>query len=81
VAPPAPYPNLAGDSERNSGCEQQPELPLRRRENHQLPLNWRLETMRLSKDKSSLNYNDFLTLNGIPRETFGCRFGMRSALG
>ena len=26
--------------------------------------------MRLSKDKTSLTYNDFLTLNGIPPETF-----------
>ena len=26
--------------------------------------------IRLSKDKSSLTYNDFLTLDGIPPETF-----------
>jgi predicted helicase len=62
------------------GYEQQPEFPLRRRENPQSPLNWRLEKMRLSKDKSSLTYNDFLTLDGIPPETFEYRLGNRSAL-
>ena len=36
--------------------------------------------MRLSKDKSSLTYNDFLTLDGIPPETFEYRLGNRSAL-
>ena len=43
-------------------------------------LNWRVEKMRLSKDKSSLTYNDFLTLDGIPPETFEYRLGNRSAL-
>jgi predicted helicase len=36
--------------------------------------------MRLSQDKSSLTYNDFLTLEGIPSETFEYRLGNRSAL-
>jgi predicted helicase len=44
------------------------------------PLNWRVEKMRLSKHKSSLTYNDFLTLDGIPPETFEYRLGNRSAL-
>ena len=56
------------------------EFPLRRRENLQSPLNWRVEKMRLSKDKSSLTYNDFLTLDGIPPETLEYRLGNRSAL-
>jgi predicted helicase len=60
--------------------EQQPEFPLHRRENPQSPLNWRVEKMRLSKDKSSLTYNDFLTLDGIPPETLEYRLGNRSAL-
>ena len=34
----------------------------------------------LSKDKTSLTYNDFLTLDGIPPETFEYRLGNRSAL-
>ena len=53
-------------AELHVGYEQQPEFPLRHRENPQSPLNWRVEKMRLSKDKTSLTYNDFLTLDGIP---------------
>ena len=67
-------------AELHVGYEHQPEFPLRRRENPQSPLNWRVEKMRLSKDKSSLTYNDFLTLDGIPPETFEYRLGNRSAL-
>jgi predicted helicase len=67
-------------AELHVGYEQQPEFPLRRRENPQSPLNWRVEKMRLSKDKTSLTYNDFLTLDGIPPETFEYRLGNRSAL-
>ena len=36
--------------------------------------------MRLSKDKTSLIYNRFLTLGGIPPETYEYRLGNRSAL-
>lgn len=36
--------------------------------------------MRLSKDKRSIVYNDFLTLAGIPAEAFEYRLGNRSAL-
>lgn len=36
--------------------------------------------MRLSKDKTQLKYNDFLTLTGIPPEVFKYRLGNRSAL-
>jgi predicted helicase len=36
--------------------------------------------MRLSRYKSSLGFNDFLTLDGIPPETFEYRLGNRSAL-
>jgi predicted helicase len=36
--------------------------------------------MRLSKDKQTLVYNDFLTLSGIPNETYNYRLGNRSAL-
>ena len=44
------------------------------------PLNWRVEKMKLSKDKTSLVYNDFLTLDGIPAKAFAYRLGTRSAL-
>jgi predicted helicase len=67
-------------AELHIGYEQHPEFPLRRRENPQSPLNRRVEKMRLSKDKSSLTYKDFLTLDGIPPETFEYRLGNRSAL-
>jgi predicted helicase len=58
--------------------EQQPEHPLERVEKGQL--NWRVEKMRFSKDKTTLVYNDFLTLRGIPPETYEYRLGNRSAL-
>ena len=58
--------------------EQQPEYPLDRRETGQL--NWRVERMALSKDKSQLRYNDFLTLSGIPPAVYDYRLGNRSAL-
>ena len=60
--------------------EQQPEFPLEMIENPKVPLNWRVEKMRLSKDKTTIIYNEFLTLGGIPDETFEYRLGNRSAL-
>ncbi len=60
--------------------EQQPEYPLARVENPDEPLDWRVEKMRLSKDKTQLRYNDFLTLGGIPAAAFDYRLGNRSAL-
>ena len=45
-----------------------------------VPLDWRVEKMKLSKDKTSLIYNDFLTLSGIPPKVFDYRLGTRSAL-
>ena len=44
------------------------------------PLNWRVEKMKLSKDKAQIKYNDFLTLDGIPSKAFDYRLGNRSAL-
>jgi len=58
--------------------EQQSEYPLERIEKGRL--NYRVEKMRLSKDKTTLIYNDFLTLKGIPPETYEYRLGNRSAL-
>jgi predicted helicase len=62
------------------GYEQAKEYPLKRRENPKAPLNWRVEKMKLSKDKAALSYNEFLTLAGIPPEAFEYRLGNRSAL-
>ena len=46
--------------------EDQPEFPLKRIENKNAKLDWRVEAMKLTKDRSSLIYNDWLTLAGIP---------------
>ena len=39
-----------------------------------------MEKMKLSKDKTRLVYNDFLTLSDIPAEVYEYRLGNRSAL-
>jgi predicted helicase len=49
-------------------------------ENPDVPLSYRVEKMRLRKDKSSLKINDSLTLGNIPAEVFEYRLGNRSAL-
>jgi predicted helicase len=56
------------------------EFKLQRIENQEAKLDWRVEAMKLSKDKASLIYNDFLTLSGIPPEVFDYKLGNRSAL-
>ena len=53
---------------------------LRNVETPGLPIDWRVEKMRLSKDKTQLRYNDFLTLDGIPAEVYNYKLGNRSAL-
>ena len=45
-----------------------------------MQIDWRVEKMKLSKDKTQLVYNDFLTIDGIPAEAFDYRLGTRSAL-
>jgi predicted helicase len=60
--------------------EQQPEYRLKHIENKDLLIDWRVEKMRLSKDKTQIKYNDFLTLTGIPSEALEYRLGNRSAL-
>ena len=62
------------------GYEDQPEYSLSKVETPDMPLDWRVEKMRLSKDKTQLRYNDFLALDGIPAEAFNYRLGNRSAL-
>ena len=53
---------------------------LRHIETPGVPIDWRVEKMRLSKDKTQLKYNDYLTLDGIPVEAYDYRLGNRSAL-
>ena len=61
--------------------ESQPEYDnLKFVQNPDAQLNWRVEKMKLSKDKTSLVYNDFLTLSGIPPKAHDYRLGTRSAL-
>ena len=67
-----------GLAELHVNYEQQIEYPLEHVEKGQL--NWRVEKMRLGKEKTSLIYNAFLTLRGIPPETYEYRLGNRSAL-
>ena len=45
-----------------------------------MKIDWCVEKMNLSKDKTQLKYNDFLTLNGIPAEVYNYKLGNRSAL-
>ncbi len=67
-------------AEIHTDYEQQPEYLLEQIENREVKINWRVERMKLSKDKRSLIYNDFLTLSGIPIECFDYCLGNRSAL-
>src|ERR1035437_2104499 len=49
-------------------------------ENPEAKLDYRVEAMKLTKDKSAIIYNDFLTLSGLPPEVFDYKLGNRSAL-
>ena len=60
--------------------EKQPQYKLDLIETPDMPLDWRVEQMKFSKDKTQIKYNDFLTLAGIPAEAFQYRLGKRSAL-
>ena len=43
-------------------------------------IDWQVEKMRFSKDKTQIYYNDYFTLAGIPAEAFAYQLGTRSAL-
>jgi predicted helicase len=60
--------------------EQQPEYKLTKVEKKGEKLDYHVTKMKLSKDKTALIYNQFLTLSGIPKETYDYRLGNRSAL-
>jgi predicted helicase len=53
---------------------------LKRVEKKEVKLDWRVEAMKLTKEKSAIICSDFLTLSGIPPEVFGYKLGNRSAL-
>ena len=67
-------------AELHVNYENQPEYSLQQIENPDEKPDWRVEKMRLSKDKSLIIYNNFLTLSGIPEEAYEYRLGNRSAL-
>ena len=67
-------------SEIHIGYEDMPEYRLTFIETPDMPLDWRVEKMRLSKDKTQIVYNDFLVLDGIPPKALAYRLGNRSAL-
>ena len=60
--------------------ETQPQYPLTFVEDATKQLDFRVERMKFSKDKTRLLYNDFLTLEGIPSAAFAYRLGPYSAL-
>ncbi len=64
----------------HTGYESQKEFKLKRVEAKGVKPDWRVERMKLSKDKSALIYNDWLTLDGIPTAAHDYRLGNRSAL-
>lgn len=67
-------------AELHVNYEGQPEFQLKWLENENEKVNYRVERMVLSRDKTEIIYNDFLTLSGIPLEVCEYRLGNRSAL-
>ena len=66
--------------ELHVGYEEVIAYPLQWVENKDVPINWRLEKMKLLPSKDALVVNEWLTLAGIPQECFAYRLGNRSAL-
>ena len=64
----------------HTGYESVKPHKLARIENRDVPVNWRVEAMKLGKDGRAVIYNDWLTLDGIPPEALEYRLGNRSAL-
>lgn len=60
--------------------EEQPIYRLKKETAKDIPLSYRVEKMRLNKEKTALKVNDSLTLSGIPPEVFAYKLGNRSAL-
>ena len=67
-------------AELHVNYEAQPRYPLKFISEPGVPLDLRVERMRLSKDKTQLKYNASLTLDGIPGEALDYRLGRYSAL-
>lgn len=67
-------------AELHVNYEKQAEYPLKWLEDKDAKVDYHVERMILSKDKTQIKYNDFLALSGIPPEVFEYRLGNRSAL-
>ena len=67
-------------AELHVNYETSPQYPLNFITKPDAPLDLRVERMRLSKDKTHLKYNEYLTLADIPAEAFAYQLGTRSAL-
>ncbi len=67
-------------AELHVNYETQPQYPLNFISEPGVPLDLRVERMRLSKDKTQLKYNASLTLDGIPAKALEYQLGTRSAL-
>ena len=64
----------------HTAYETQKEYKLKRIETPGVRPNYRVERMKLTKDKTALVYNDWLTLENIPPAAHDYRLGNRSAL-
>ena len=62
------------------GYEDVEEYTLRCVKKRNMPIDWRVEKMKLSTDKTKIVCNNSLTLDGIPPAVFDYRLGNRSAL-
>ncbi|HEY9701521.1 MAG TPA: type ISP restriction/modification enzyme, partial [Allocoleopsis sp.] len=60
--------------------EKQKEYKLKMIENPDIPVDLRVQKMKLSKDKTEIIYNEYLTLKGIPPEVWSYKLGNKSAL-
>ena len=60
--------------------ETQEPYPLKIIENPNSPFSFKVDKMKLSKDKTKIIYNEYITLEGIPPEVFEYKLGNRSAL-
>jgi predicted helicase len=67
-------------AELHVNYEIQPEFYLQKIEAPERKLDWKVVKMKLSKDKQTLIYNDFLSMTGIPLEVYEYKLGNRSAL-
>ena len=64
----------------HTGYESVKPYKLKRIESSEVPPNWRVEAMKLTKEGDAVLYNEWLTLHGIPPEAHAYRLGNRSAL-